>query len=84
MCGRNTVRVFEILSRAQYLFKIDPKLIAGVKKRICENQREDGSFESPQIHSLEEKMRITAETVAIFVEVGFDEVSIHYLSLIHI
>lgn len=76
LLDRNTVRVFEILSRAQYLCKIDPKLITGIKRRIYENQREDGRFENSQLQSLEETVHITADTVATFVEVGLDEVRI--------
>ncbi|XP_065211155.1 C3 and PZP-like alpha-2-macroglobulin domain-containing protein 8 [Planococcus citri] len=69
----NTVRVFEILSRAQYYWKIDSQLIENIKKRIRGNQKDEGYFSDTNNASLEDKVAITAETLSAYVEVGFHE-----------
>ena len=72
--NRSTVRVFEILSRAQYYWKIDSRLIANIKKWIRNNQKEEGYFANTIKSSLEERVAVTAETLSTYVEVGFHEV----------
>lgn len=77
---RSTVRVFEILSRAQYYWKVDSTLISRIKKWILKNQRDDGHFYDTTSSSMEDKLGVTAETISTLVEIGFDEVNIFPIS----
>ncbi len=65
-----------MLSRAQYFSKIDSEILDNIKKWIFKNQHEDGHFEDVFSESINDKMLVTAETIATFLEIGFDEVSV--------
>lgn len=68
------MRALEVLSRSQYFWKVDPEIIYKVKERIVRNQQEDGHFHDITSKTLEDKVAVTAETIAVFTEIGLDEV----------
>ena len=71
---RNTIKAFEVLSRAQYHWKVDSDLITNIRKWILDQQHEDGHFEISINDTLEEKLVTTAETLITFLEIGLNEV----------
>jgi prenyltransferase beta subunit len=71
---RSTIKAFEVLSRAQYHWKIDTALITGVRRWIFDQQHEDGHFEGHSSDTLDEILITTAETLAILLEIGLDDV----------
>ena len=72
------MRAYEILTWTLYTWNIDPALVDGIGRWIRSQQHADGHFETDPNNTLDERLLMTAKTVAVFLETGggLDEVRI--------